>query len=146
MRSKAVQTITQSFIAFHYVSEERQTSFMLFKLHFQRCSLIRPVQSTAFKFCRTLFLFYFFFLQCSNHALLQDVQRFIASVHQPPMNKFVYKLHGYIVYLMLHFRLVIKNVKKLAGKVKKESFSNQFFNIQQSRPTYMICPLRLITI
>ena len=32
---------------------------------------------------------------------------FIARVHWPPMNKFVCKLHGYIVYLLLRSLLII---------------------------------------
>ncbi len=57
---------------------------------------IRPVQSTAVKFCLGFLFFAFFLFQCPNGY--PYLNRFTTTVHWPPMNKFACKLHGYIVY------------------------------------------------
>ncbi len=67
-------------------------------------AVIRPVQRTAFKFCQGLFVFYFlFFIFCfSDRTMVLSIT--VTKVYDKgalaPMNKFVCKLHGYIVYFI----------------------------------------------
>ncbi len=73
---------------------------------------IRPVQSTTFKVLLSYFLFrpvlkanfieclcFFICLVAQNGQL----ERSMANMHWPPMNKFACKLHGYIVYIYTKF-------------------------------------------
>ena len=63
---------------------------------------IRPVQSKAFLV--SLFIFSSNYLDRSELIRVElvsmnpDRTMYIARVHWPPMNKFVCKIHGYIVY------------------------------------------------
>ncbi len=62
----------------------------------------------------------------------------IANMHWPPMNKFACKLHGYIVYFIIHFTLFssdrLNQNKKKSGnrptctKKKLNQFITVLFN------------------
>ena len=78
--------------------KDGQLSFFYSFQQWRLINVIRPVQSTAYKFCHG-FLFFIFCFSALTDIGFSVVHWFISMEHWPLMNKFVCKLHGYIVYL-----------------------------------------------